>query len=176
MPRFRKVYVNSSHRTSGTPTNFHFQFPLDVDCSGLSGKCSLAVTSVSLPNVFFGIQTGVNDKLYIYQKHPTTESSSTNSILTIAAGSYTATTLNTAILNALTAAALSSASYSCNYNSVTQKITITQSNGGGFTIYDDTTLKTLGKPWRPSSCRCQRRRGRHRGCALQACAIFWSPS
>ena len=143
MPRFRKVYVNSSHRTSGSPTYFHYEFGQDVDCTG-PGKVSMAVTSVSLPNVFFGIQAGVNDKLYVYQKHPTTESLSVNSIITIAAGNYTATTLNTAILNGLTAAALGSASYSCNYNSVTQKITIT-CNGASFCVYDDTTLKTLGR-------------------------------
>ena len=100
MPRFRKVYVNSSHRTLGTPTNFHFQFPLDVDCTG---KCSMAVTSVSLPNVFFGIQAGVNDTLRIYQKHATTESLSVNSIITIAAGNYSSTVLGTALLNGLAA-------------------------------------------------------------------------
>ena len=142
MPRFRKVYVNSSHRTRGTPTNFGYEFPLDIDCTG---KCSMAVTSVSLPNVFFGLQSGVNDKLYIYQKHPTTESLSTNNIITLAAGNYTATTLGTAILNGLQAAALGSASYSVNYNAVTQRITITQTNGGGFLVYDDYTLKTLGR-------------------------------
>ena len=148
MPRFRKVYVNSSHRTSGinqSPTNFHFEFPLDVDCSHVSGKCSLAVTSVSLPNVFFGIQAGVNDKLYLYQKHPTSEPLSVNSIITLAAGNYTSSVLANAILQGITAAALGSASYSVSYNAVTQRITITQTNGGGFLCYDDTTLKTLGR-------------------------------
>ena len=93
MPRFRKVYVNSSHRTSGTPTNFHYQTALDIDCTG-EEKCHMAVTSVSLPNVFFSIQTNSNSKLYLYQKHPTTESLSVNSIVTWSAGNYSSTTLN----------------------------------------------------------------------------------
>jgi hypothetical protein len=49
------------------------------------------------------------------------------------------------IQQGLNAASLGNAAYSCNYNAVTQKISITQSNGGGFTVYDDTTLKNLGR-------------------------------
>ena len=144
MPKFRKVYVNSSHRTHGSPTNFHFEFPLDIDCTG-PGKVSCSVNSVSLPNVFFGIQQNVNDKLYVYQRHPTTESLSVNSTIQIAEGNYTATTLGSAILNGLQAQALGSATYNVNYNAVTQRLTIQQNGGGGFTVDDDTTLKTLGK-------------------------------
>ena len=143
MPRFRKVYVNSSHRTGGTPTNFHFEFPLDLDCTG-GEKCSMAVTSLSIPNVFHSIQQDVNDKLRIYQKHPTVEASSVNSTITIPTGNYTASQLSTQILNGLQAAALGTASYSVSYSAVTQRLTITQVNSGGFTVYDDTTLKNLG--------------------------------
>ena len=144
MPRFRKVYCNTSHRTRGTPTNCTLEFAQDVDCTG-PGKVSMCVNSVSLPNVFHSIQAGSNDKLYVYQKHPSVEAQSVNNIITIPQGNYTATQLGTAILNGLTAAALGSASYSVNYNSVTQKITITQTNSGGFTVYDATTLRTLGR-------------------------------
>ena len=144
MPKFRKVYVNSSHRTHGSPTNFHFEFPLDIDCTGAQ-KVSVAVNSVSLPNVVFSIQQNVNDKLYVYQRHPTSESLSVNSTIVLAEGNYTATVLGTAILNGLTAAALANASYNVNYNSVTQRLTITQTNGGGFVVDDDLSLKTLGK-------------------------------
>ena len=142
MGRFRKIYVNSSHRTSGTSTKFHYQLAQDQDCGD---ECHCAITSVSLPNAFFSIMTGVNDKLYIYEKDATVESSSQNRIITITAGNWSATGLNTAIQQGLNAAPLGSAAYACNYNAVTQKITITQSSGGGFVIYDDTTLKTLGR-------------------------------
>ena len=137
--------MNSSHRVSGSPCDFKYEFPLDIDCSHDSGKCSLAVTSVSLPNVFFGIQSGVNDKLYVYQQHSTTESLSVNSIITLPAGNYTASTLSSSLLSGLQAAALGGASFSVSYSAVTQRMTITSSGLGGFVIYDDYTLKHLGR-------------------------------
>ena len=144
MPRFRKVYCNTSHRTRGTPSNCSIEFNQDVDCTG-PGKVSMAVTSVSLPNVFFGISAGVNDKLYIYQQHSTTESLSVNTILTLPAGNYTASTLSSSLLSALQAAALSGASFSVSYSAVTQRMTITSAGLGGFVVYDDYTLKNLGR-------------------------------
>ena len=142
MPKFRKVYINSSHRDAGgTSSKFSITLNQDVDCGP---KCHLCVTSVCLPNVFTGINSS-NNKLWIYQKHPTVLSSSVNSVIEVAEGNYTATTLSTAILNGLNAAALGSATYSVNYNAVTQKMTITQSGGGGFVVYDSTTLQTLGR-------------------------------
>ena len=91
--RFRKIYINSSHRTSGTSTGFHYQLAVDQDCSG---ECACAVTSICLPNSLYSVMQNVNDKIYIYEKHTTTESLSQNRILTIAAGNYSSTTLNAA--------------------------------------------------------------------------------
>ena len=142
MGRFRKIYVSSSHRISGTSTNFRYELAQDQECPV---DCHVAITSISLPNAFYSIQQGVNDKLYIYEKHSTLESSSQNRIITLTSGQYTSTALNSVIQQGLNANALGSAAYSCNYNAVTQKISITQSNGGGFTVYDDTTLKNLGR-------------------------------
>ena len=141
MPRFRKIYINSSHRKNGTSTRFHYELPLDQECTE---ETHCAVTSVSLPNVFFGINAS-NNKFYIYEKHPSTESLSQNRVLTLAPGNYSATTVNATLSNLLNTGALGSASYTCNYNSVTQRITITQSAGGGFTVFDAHTLKTLGR-------------------------------
>jgi len=91
----------------------------------------------------FSIQNS-NNKLYIYQR-ASVESSSTNSIIEITPGNYSASALNAALQTKLQAAALGSASYACNYNSTSQRLTITQTNGSGFLIYDDQTLKTLGR-------------------------------
>ena len=142
MGRFRKIYVSSSHRTSGTSTNFRYELAQDQECGP---ECHVAITSISLPNAFYSIQQGVNDKLYIYEKHSTLESSSQNRIIVITSGQYTSTALNAAIQQGLNTNALGSAAYSCNYNAVTQKISISQVNSGGFTIFDDTTLKNLGR-------------------------------
>ena len=142
MQKFRKVYVNSSHRISGSSTGFHWEAAQDINCSG---ECHCAVASVVIPNSLFSVQTGVNDKLYIYENHPTVASSSVNRIVTLAAGNYSATALNVALQVVLRQNALGSATYTCTYNDVQQRITITQSNGGGFVVYDDQTLKTLGR-------------------------------
>ena len=142
MPRFRKIYINSSHRKSGTSTRFHYELALDAETTE---NTHCAITSVSLPNVFYGIQTGVNDKLYVYERDGSNESNSQNRILTLAAGNFFATTLNAAIQTQLNTGALGSATYAANYNSVTQKITITQSSSGGFLIYTDLQLKNLGR-------------------------------
>jgi hypothetical protein len=91
----------------------------------------------------FSIQNS-NNKLYIYQR-ASVESASTNSVIEITPGNYSASALNAALQIKLQAAALGSASYACNYNSTTQRLTITQTNGSGFLIYDDQTLKTLGR-------------------------------
>ena len=142
MGKFRKIYINSSHRTSGTSTKFHYELPQDQECGP---ECHVAITSVSLPNAFYSIQENVNDKFYIYEKHTTLESSSQNRIITLASGQFSSTALNTALQQGLNANSLGSAAYACSYNAVTQKISITQSGGGGFVVYDDSTLKSLGR-------------------------------
>ena len=142
MPRFRKVYINSSHRDAGgSSSRFSITLNQDVICGP---KCALTVQDVCLPNVFYGINSS-NNKLYIYQKHPTVLSNSVNSVIEIAEGNYTATALGSAILAGLTAAALGSATYNVSYNAVTQTMTISQSNGGGLTVYDASTLQKLGR-------------------------------
>ena len=60
MQKFRKVYVNSSHRTSGSSTSFTWEAAQDIQCTG---ECHVAVASVVIPNSLFSVQTGVNDKL-----------------------------------------------------------------------------------------------------------------
>ena len=142
MPRFRKIYINSSHRTSGTSTRFHYELAQDQECGE---DCNVSVTSVSLPNAFFSVQSNVNDKLYIYERSTVTESSSQNRVLIFTAGNYSTTSLNSTLQSLLNGLALGSATYACSYNSVTQRITITQNSGGGFVIYDDATLKTMGR-------------------------------
>jgi len=140
--RIRKAYIDSAMRTSGTSTAFDFQLPESIECS--PGPVHCAISSVVIPNSLFSVMSNVNDKIYVYQRHAT-ESSSINSIVTIPAGQYSATALNVAIQVGLTAVALGSATYACNYSSVSQRITITQTSGSGFLIYDDYTLKTLGR-------------------------------
>ena len=141
--RIRKIYVNSSHRVSdpsGSPSSFRLELPVDVQCEGV---CHAAVTSVSIPHCFYGVQTGVNDKLYVRQI-PANAESATNNILTIEAGNYSASSLAAKISSKLNGAALGAASYTVTYSSVSQKISITSSGVAGFLIYSESTLRGLG--------------------------------
>ena len=142
MNRIRKIYINSSHRTSGTSTAFSVTLAQDVECPE---KCHCAISSIVIPQSLFSVSSGVNNKLYVYQRHSITESLSVNNIIEIASGNYSASALTVAIQQGLQAVALGSASYACSYSSVSQKISIQQTNGGGFLIYDDHTLRTLGR-------------------------------
>ena len=61
-----KIYVDSRNRISGSNEDFSFQLPETVDIPE-----SLAYLDVVLvPNVFWTIRTGYNDKLYLYERKP----------------------------------------------------------------------------------------------------------
>ena len=141
MPAFRKVYISSSHRVSGTSSSFTYEIKDTVTCPH---RCHVAVCSVSVPNVMQTVQSNVNSKVYLYLRH-STESLSQNVVLDIPAGAYTNATLAVALQSALNAVALSGVTISVNYSSITLKMTITESGGSGFLIYSDHTLQTLGR-------------------------------
>jgi hypothetical protein len=141
MPAFRKVYVDSSFRKGGTGTNFRFEFPQTVECPG---KCHVAISALNFPNLLYTVLSSVNSNLWIYQVHPSNPAQSLASTLQIPEGNYTGTTLASAILTALTAAKLDQATYSVSFNPTTLRITIQQSGGGGFIVFDSATLKQNG--------------------------------
>ena len=137
MNRVRKCYIHSAHRSRGTPSNFMIELGQDIQCEG---EVHCAISSVSFPHVLYGIQEGVNNKLYIRQVSASTHE---NTTLDIASGNYSGSSLSNAISQKLSAAALSGISYSVNYAQTTQKISIV-ATGGTFGVYDDATLKGDG--------------------------------
>ena len=59
-----KIYVDSRNRISGSNEDFSFQLPETVDIPE-----SLAYIDVVLvPNVFWSVRSGYNDKLYLYER------------------------------------------------------------------------------------------------------------
>ena len=58
MQRIRKIYVNSSHRVSGTPSSFKYELPVDVD---RGEKAHLSITSVSLPHIWYRAAISIPD-------------------------------------------------------------------------------------------------------------------
>ena len=131
------MYISSAFRGSGTSSKFNITLPAAIECSG---ETHVAITSVILPMSLYNVQTGVSDKLYIFQK----DVSGQSNVITLAAGQYSATSLAVAIQQGLTAVALGSAGYTCNFSSTTSRLTIQQTGGSGFVILDDYTLINLG--------------------------------
>ena len=137
MQRIRKVYVCSSHRVAGTPNNFQMELNRDLEMVG--EKCHMAVTSTSIPHVFYGVQAGVNNKLYLREF-------STNRVLEIESGNYTAASLANKISQKLNANPPTDVTYTVTYSATTMRLTIVQSGSGaqGLRVYTDQELKTVG--------------------------------
>ena len=112
MGRYRKVYISSSHRVSGTSANFTVELKHSVDCPK---NCHVAVCACSVPNVLSSIQSSVNSRLYLYLRN-STESLSQNVVLDVPAGNYTNATLAVALTSLLNGAAQSGVTYSVNYS------------------------------------------------------------
>jgi len=132
MQKIRKVYVCSSHRVAGSPNNFQMELARDIEMVG--EKCHMAVTSTSIPHVFYGIQEGVNNKFYMREF-------SFNRTLEIESGNYTASSLANKLSQKLNATAGTGVTYTVSYSATTMKITIVQSGGQGFRVYTDTEIK-----------------------------------
>ncbi len=141
MQPIRKIYVNSSHRVSGTPASFRYELPIDVN---VGAKAHLAITSISLPHTFYGVQAGLNNRLFVREVHPSNSALSVNRILELDSGDYSSSALANAISQKINSGALSGVSYVVSYSSVTLRLTVTQTGGGGVRVYADQDLKGLG--------------------------------
>ena len=140
MGKFRKIFISSSHRSHGTPTNFRIDLKEDQETGP---ECHASVRNVCLPNIFFSIMAGVNNKLYVYEQH-SPQTGSQNITIEVPEGHYTNTQLANKLKLLLDAATLSGRTWSVDYNAITQRMTFL-CNGGTFQIYDDATLKKLGR-------------------------------
>ena len=134
MQRVRKIYVCSAHRVAGQPNNFTIELPVDVD---MGPTAHMAVVGTSIPHVFYGVQSGINNKLYIREFDA-------NRVLTIESGNYTAASLANKLSAKLNADPPTGVTYNVTYSATTMKISIVQSGGQGLRIYTDQELKTVG--------------------------------
>ena len=80
---FRKIFVSSKHRWSGTGSNFVCELNDSVE---LLDGWSVWVTRVTFPNSWYTITAGQNDKLYIIERTPL---ASEGFVLTLSEGLYT---------------------------------------------------------------------------------------
>ena len=67
MLKFKKIYIDSSYKVSGTSSDFIIDLPETVQLED-NVKCILH--EVSIPHSWFSIQQGFNDNLYFFQLDP----------------------------------------------------------------------------------------------------------
>ena len=67
MLKFKKIYIDSSYKVSGTSSDFIIDLPETVQLED-NVKCILH--EVNIPHSWFSIQQGFNDNLYFFQLDP----------------------------------------------------------------------------------------------------------
>ena len=88
---FRKIFVTSRHRWSGTGSNFVVELNDSVE---LPDGWSAWVTRVTVPNSWYTVTSGQNDKLYVMERNPLVIA---GYVLTIPEGLYSHDQLASAI-------------------------------------------------------------------------------
>ena len=67
MIKFKKIYIDSSYKVSGTSSDFVIDLPETVQ---LEDNIKCILHEVSIPHSWFSIQQGFNDNLYFFQLDP----------------------------------------------------------------------------------------------------------
>ena len=93
MLKYKKIYIESLKRISGTPSNFVVELPETVQLDG-NTKCQ--IHEITIPHSWYGISTGYNDNFYFYQ-NDTVNTIEDYRQLTLRQGSYTSDQLATEI-------------------------------------------------------------------------------
>ena len=67
MLKFKKIYIDSSYKVSGTSSDFVIDLPETVQ---LEDNIKCILHEVNIPHSWFSIQQGFNDNLYFFQLDP----------------------------------------------------------------------------------------------------------
>ena len=136
-----KLYVDSRFRqqTGGSASDAEFSVELPHPTQ-VKGKAF--VDTVLIPNTFYVIRTGENDRIHIR------EDASTYRIVTIAEGQYNGITLKDAILTALNTGRSMIGQYTVTYDTPTHKLIIGNLDATAtFHIYPTAWLKANSATW-----------------------------
>jgi len=129
-----KVYFDSEFRSSGSHTDLRWNIP-GGQTLRTSEKAWVSITDFQAPHSFYNLQTGVNSLFLFATKglahpHPITYHN-----LEVAEGNYTLTTICAALQTLLnTVGQGNGATYLVTALTSQARVTITESNGGGFMI------------------------------------------
>ena len=144
-----KIYVDSRNRISGSNEDFSFQLPETVDIPE-----SLAYLDVVLvPNVFWTVRTGYNDKLYLYERKPdpilSYQINEAYRAITLPSGQYNGYTLAQAVEAAMNAGRTLPAAYVVVFNATTGRFDFSNNLAAAeqFTLYPTAYLLTQLDAW-----------------------------
>ena len=119
---FRKVIIDSRNAVVGDAENFTISLPSTLQ---LPPQTACYVLDVAISFGFYTVESGYNDQLYFWERKWDGTSDVTRvATATLAAGSYTATSLATGIQTSINAVSQLGAAYTCSYEAITNTILI----------------------------------------------------
>lgn len=127
----RKLYIDSRHRSSGTPSDFNFQLKQSIE---VPENTIAFIDAVQVANTFESVQLQFNDKVYLREHAGGT---STDRIATLAPSNYDGISLATALGAALNSGT-NLGTYTVTFDPSKGTLTIGNNTGNAsnsFTIY-----------------------------------------
>ena len=90
MLKFKKVYIDSSYKVSGTSSDFKIDLPETVQ---LEDNMLCQIHEVSIPHSWYSIQTGLNDRFYVRVEHTGTGPWTSRAMVELTEGDYSGSEL-----------------------------------------------------------------------------------
>ena len=90
MLKFKKVYIDSSYKVSGTPSNFTIDL---LETVQLEDNMFCQIHEVSIPHSWYSIQKSVNDRIFVRVEHMGTGPWTTRAMITLTEGDYSVSDL-----------------------------------------------------------------------------------
>jgi hypothetical protein len=137
----KKIYIDSKfrRRDSVNSSNFKIELPYTLK---MSDNTIFYIDDVSIPNSWYTVEDGVNDKLYV--RVVNSSAIVADHTLTLTSQNYNGTQLASEISTKLTAS--SAGTHSCTFDPQTQKISLSFTNQK-VRLFTDSELKAGGISW-----------------------------
>lgn len=130
-----KFFIDSRDRVSGKNESFTWKLPITLD---LESEHIGIIDCCLIPNTFMSVIQDYNDRIYVSETQPQSIPSyavqEVHRIATLAPGHYNAQTLSVAVQSALNAASILTNAYVVGFDTLSSKLTITNTLDAGATF------------------------------------------